>query len=50
MEKEINRIKAVLAEVGKTNLWWRNSLVSTRRPCRNGVQTLASQACIPYPE
>ena len=21
MEKEINRIKAVLAEVGKTNLW-----------------------------
>ena len=37
MEKEINRIKAVLAEVGKTNLWLAEQL---------GVnQTTVSKGC-----
>ena len=42
MEKEINRIKAVLAEVGKTNLWLAEQLgvnqTTVSKWCTNKAQ------------
>lgn len=38
MGKEINRLKAVLAEVGKTNVWLAEQLGVNPRPYRSGVR------------
>lgn len=46
MGKEVNRIKAVLAESGKTNLWLAEQLGVTPQPYRNGVPTPVTQIYI----
>lgn len=39
-DKNINRIKAVLAEKNKTSKWLAGQLIKIRRQFQSGVQTL----------